>query len=304
MIERHFDYILVIPSIPAGESRLSIPLEIQTDAPFRLCGRGLRVTPPVSTRSQAQVREVRFRYTNEVGNFLAQQPIQSMADFNFAYGQSGVFKPVWPQRTYPPGATISVDVINDSATAITNLQVMFRGKKLYRDGALPNPTYPPNGRGRDFTYQCGKGTPTDAAIVMDVTSAIRQIPLSILADADFVLRAGQLGLSTYDGGGGLYSTIGYTELYVQLFDSDLRPYSNIPIHVDSLFGSAEGTGMTGSLDTSLGNAAPGLLVPEIYLPKNSVLFFNLIRNDAAYTGVADALPVKLNIAWVGQKVYA
>lgn len=300
MIERHHDQILVIPSIPAGGEVRNVPLAIDTDAPFLVRGRGLRVTPPVS-RSQVQVRELRFRYTNQAGAYLAQQPIQTQQDFGQAFGQGGNYRPVYPQQPYPPGGTILVDVINDSGADVTNLQCIFRGVKLFRDGALPAPTYPPKCRALDFTYQTGKGTSQDPALILATTSQLIQQPFNVRSDADFALRAAQAGLWTYDGSG-TYSPIGYTELYVQLFDGNLKPYSNVPIHIDYLFGAAQGTGQ-GTYDFELGNSAPGLFVPEIYLPKNSVLFYNLIRNDAAYTGVTDSLPVRISMAWIGSKVY-
>lgn len=302
MVERHQDYILVIPSIPAGQAAVNIPLNLDTDAPFMLRQRGLRVTPPVATRSQVQVRECRFRYTNQKGTYLAQQPIQTPQDFAFAFGQMGHYRPVYPQIAYAPGSTISVDLYNDSGVDITNAQVIFRGVKLYHDGANPNPTYPSPCRALSFDYQTGKGTATDGPIILDPTSSLYQIPLSIRNDADFVTRGGQAGLWTSDGGGLGYSTDGYTELYVTLMDQNLKPYSNIPIHIDWLFGNA-GPG-TASPGNEFGNAMPGLFFPEIYIPKSQALYFNLFRLDAPYAGVTDNLPVRLSMGWIGSKVYA
>jgi hypothetical protein len=302
MIERHHDYILNVASIPAGGSIQSYPLTIDADAPFCARGRGLHIAPPTSTRSQSNVQLLRFRFKNAKGEDLAQIPVQTPADFAGAYGVNGIYRPIYPQQVYPPGGNILVDVFNDGPTAITNLQVIFRGVKLFRDGAIPNPTYPQTCVPRDYTYQTGKGTPTDAQIVLATTSSLRQIPLLIQADADFVLRAGQVGLWTSSGASGTYSPFGYTELFVQLFDRSLKPYSNLPIHIDWLFGNAGGTTLPGF--TKLGNAAPGLLVPEIYLPKSTALYFDLFRTDSAYTGVTDSLPVRLSMAWIGSKIYS
>ena len=307
MIERHHDYILNIPSLPAGESILNTPLQIDNDAPFLVRGRGLHIAPPPNTRNQANVNNLLFRYKNAAGNYLAPQPIQAPADFWNAFGQGGHYRPVRPQQPYPPGGTIAVDVVNNGPD-ITNLQVIFRGVKLYQPGSIAAPTYPPNMTKRpplDFTYQTGKGTATDAAIVLNpsgVGSTVTQAPLIILNDADFVLRGLQAGLWTSSGDGGLYSTYGYTELYVQLFDQQLKPYSNVPIHIDWLFGNAGGTQLPSF--TALGNAAPGLIVPEIYIPRNQALYFNLQRQDAPYVPFTDDLPVRLSMAWIGSKIYA
>ncbi len=299
MIERHQDYILEIPSLPSGKSVQSLPLPLDTDAPFLARARGLHIAPPTSTRSQANVRQLRFRYKNQAGEYLANQPVQTPADFALAFGQNGLYRPIYPQQPYPPGSVIEVDVFNDGPD-ITNLQVIFRGVKLFRDGALPNPTYPSQCRAFDFTYQTGKGTPTDAALILDTTSELRQQVLNIKSDADFVLRAGQAGLWTSSGLSGTYSTNGYTELYVRLYDQDFKAFSNVPIHIDWLFGNAGGTQLPGF--TALGNSAPGLFYPEIYLPKNSTMYFDLFRRDAPYVGVTDALPVRISMAWIGSKV--
>ena len=305
MIERHQDYILNVASIPAGQSIVNYPLPIETDAPFLARGRGLHIAPPPATRSQGDVFNLRFRFRNAAGEYLSSAPIQAAQDFAFAFGQNAQYRPIYPQQVYPPGGNIVVDVYNDGLDDITNLQVIFRGVKLYKDGQIPAPTYPAQCRVMDFTYQTGKGTPTDAALILQPSgdgSELRQIPLVIQADADFVLRAGQAGLWTSSGAGGTYSTFGYTELFVQLFDGDLKPYSNAPIHIDWLFGNAGGSALPGF--RALGNAAPGLFVPEIYLPKSHVLYFDLFRRDAPYVGVTDALPVRLAMAWIGSKVYA
>jgi hypothetical protein len=306
MIERHQDYILTLPSLPSGASALSVPLTLDFDAPFAVRGRGIHIPPPPNTRNQSGVNSLLFRYKNAAGNYLAPQAIQAPADFWNAFGQNGHYRPVWPQQPYPPGGTISVDVINNGPD-ITNLQVIFRGVKLFQPGSIAALTYPPDMTKRppiDFTYQTGKGTPNDPAIVLSPSGAgstVLQAPLRIQADADFVLRGLQAGLWTSSGDGGLYSTNGYTELYVQLFDAQLKPYSNVPIHIDWLFGNAGGSGLP--TFTALGNAAPGLLVPEIYIPRNSALYFNLIRQDGPYVAFTDDLPVRLSMAWIGSKVY-
>ena len=56
--------------------------------------------------------------------------------------------------------------------------------------------------------------------------------------------------------------------------------------------------------TALGNAAPGLVVPEIYIPRNQALYFDLQRLDAPYVAYTDDLPIRLSMAWIGSKIYA
>lgn len=302
MIERHQDYILQIDSLAAGASVQSLPLPLDTDAPFALRARGIHIAPPTSTRSQALVQQLRFRYKNAAGEYLSTIPVQTPQDFALAFGQKGQYRPVYPQQVYPPGGAIEVDLFNDSATDITNIQVIFRGVKLFRDGSIPAPTYPDSCRALDFTYQSGKGTSTDAPLILSTAGSLFQQPFNVKSDADFVCRAAQAGLWTTSGDGGLYSTNGYTELFIQLFDANFKSYSNLPIHIDWLMGNAGGTQLPGL--TALGNSAPGLFFPEIYIPKNQALYFSLFRRDTPYVGVTDALPVRIAIAWVGSKVYA
>lgn len=298
MTERHHDYVLNIASLPSGTSVQSFPLPLDTDAPFALRRRGIHIAPPTGTRSQANVNLLRFRYKNAAGEYLAQLPIQASQDFWQAFGQNGQYRAVYPEQLYPPGGVIEVDVFNDGPD-ITNLQIIFGGSKLFRDGAIPALTYPSPCRALDFTYQSGKGTSTDAPLILATTSQLTQMPFNVQSDADFVLRGGQAGLWS-SAGDGTYSPFGYTELFIQLFDENLKAYSNAPIHIDWLFGNAGGTELG---FRSLGNSAPGLIVPEIYIRKNGALYFNLTRNDAAYVGVTDALSVRLAIAWIGSKVY-
>lgn len=302
MIERHQDYILQIPSIAPGQTINPATLILDTDAPFLCRAVGLHFSPPPATRTQTDIQSCLFSFRNQAGADLTQFPIQTPQYFGLAFGQNGQYKPVWPQQPYPPGGLIQAVFTNNSADTLTNLQLIFRGVKLFADGTIPNPTYPARFRPIDFTYQTGKGTQTDLALILATTDTRYQLPLQINGDADFVLRAGQAGLWDSTGSGGAYSTFGYTELYIQLMDSTLKPYSNLPIHIDWLFGNGGGSDLPSF--TKLGNSAPGLIVPEIYLPKNSMMYYNLYRQDAAYVGVTDALPVRVSLAWIGSKVYA
>ena len=302
MQERHQDYILQVPLIPAGTAILNYPLQLDTDAPFCARGRGLHIAPRPATRNQSDVLTCHFSYKNAAGEDLMQAPIQTPQDFAFAFGQGGNYRPIYPQQVYPPGGQIIVSLYNDGGNDLTNVQIIFRGVKLYQDGALPNPTYPPNCRALEFTYQTGKGTPTDGSLILPTSGILRQIPFVVQADADFVVRALQAGLWTSGSDGGIYSTFGYTELYVMLYDGSKKPYSNVPIHIDWLFGNAGGSALPSFV--SLGNAAPGLPVPEIYVPKNQALYFDLFRQDAPYVGVTDALPVRISMAWIGSKIYS
>lgn len=299
MIERHQDYSVTIPSLPDGESVLSYPLPIENDAPFLARARGIYIRPNLETRAQTAVNGLRFRYKNGAGAYTAQAALQTPQDFWSAFGQNANYRPIRPQQPYAPGSTTEFDLINESGEDLFDVQVIFRGVKLFRDGAFPNYTYPADMRALDFTYQTGKGTPQDPAIVLNTVQTLLQLPLNIRNDADFVLRAGLAGNWARDTGG-VYSPIGYTNLKILLMDQNLKPYSNQPMPIDWVLGNSSGL----SFPSLPGPAAPGCFFPEIYLPKNSILFYNLYRDDTLFVAAADALPVRLAMAWIGSKVYA
>lgn len=305
MVERHFDYMFVVPSIPSGGYIEGVPFQLDGDAPFSCRGLGLRITPPVDSREQTNLLSTRINWTNRTGAYLAQDAVPSIQFFAGAWGQGGRFRPVRPQQPYPPNGVIRVDLFNDSGQDLTNVQFMFRGTKLYADGIVSSYTYPQNVvRTQDFTYQSGKDTNQDPAIILPTVGDSGRRVLQINGDADFVLRGGLAGLWTSSGNGGQFSTTGYTEVYAQISDNRQMPYSNVPIHVDWLFGGNLGSMSVNYTPGLSGPAAPGLFVPEIYLPRNQTMYYQLTRNDAAYTGVVDNLPVRMSIAWVGTKVYA
>lgn len=305
MVERFYIYNFVVPTIPAGGYLKGYPFKLEGDAPFQCRGLGLRITPPVASREQTNLWSTRYNFTNRTGAYLAQEAVPSIQFFAGAWGQGGRYRPVRPQQPYPPAGVINVDLFNDSGQELTNVQFLFAGTKFYEDGIVGNPTYPQKVvRTQSFDYQSGKGSEGDQALILTTTDDTGKRVLRINGDADFVLRGGTAGLWTSSGDGGLYSTTGYTELYAQIFDNRQMPYSNAPIHVDWLFGGGLGNMSVNYSGGLSGPAAPGLFVPEIYLQRNNILYYQLTRNDAAYTGVVDALPVRMSIAWNGTKVYA
>ena len=304
MIERHQDYILTIPSLLAGQTLSPATLgPLDLDAPFLCRGVGLHMVPVAPSRLQTDNKSISIRIKNQAGGDLSQVLVPAPQFFNAAYGQNGMYRPVWPQLPYPPGGTIQIEITNGTAHTLTNTQVIFRGVKLFPDGAIPNPTYPAQCRALDFSYQSGKGTQVDPAIVLQSNDAIYRRIFQVDGDADFVLRGGFAG-NWSSVGSGTYSAFGYTELYIQLMDATLKPYSNAPIHIDWLFGNAGGQFIAGGPQLVLGNSAPGLLIPELYMPKNTTIFFDLFRQDGPYVTATDALPVRLSIAWVGSKIYS
>jgi hypothetical protein len=112
-------------------------------------------------------------------------------------------------------------------------------------------------------------------------------------DADYVVRGGQADL------GGAF------EVFITVRDEDEKPYSNDAVHLDVLFGSSN---MGPAFDVGGAAVAPigggpnsqGLFFPELYVPKNHVLYFDVSRDDAFAAGAAVAT---VSIPFTGQKVF-
>ena len=166
------------------------------------------------------------------------------------------------------------------------------------------------------------------------------IPLTIQNDADFALRSLQAGIYGFPAASPTYGTYFYMELFMLLMDQNQKPYMNAPVHIDWLCGGGSRSVVTTGVDpvfylpnntqsifTSLpgdtsgiipgqvpltGNWHPGLIYPEIYIPANQQLYYNLSRNDSSFTtayedggGTAVIVPpdVNLHIAFTGSKVF-
>jgi hypothetical protein len=206
---------------------------------------------------------------------------------------------------YPAGGVIVCDIGNDTGEAITDAQLLFRGQKVFRDGAVYAPTYPPRISPLPFVYQ---------TIISGVglTETRRDNQLRIKKDADFVLRYGvcdpfQLGVDGEAVGNApnILSTLGsigkITEVYVTLRDESRKGYSNQPIHVNDLFGQGipfPATPAPGSNDDQV-LFFPTLYTPEIYIPADHSLYFDIVRDESD----AEMTAVDLWFRWGGIKAF-
>lgn len=284
MIERHQDYILTVSSVPTSGVQ-QVPLILDTDAPF-----ALRL---VRSRN---IGLSGWRYTTPSqayqSNALRTDWIVPVASGENAFCSRGSLN--YNQLVYSPGATILVDIGNNTGAPITNAQLLFRGSKLYKEGSLWVPTYPPKMAVRPAVYQ---------VIVpsVGVSSTILNNQLTIKNDADFVWRAGVCDAFslTADAPSSAYQ---FTNLYVTIRDEQYKGFSNAPIHVNDLFGQGLPTplgGGTGQDDQVL--FMPGLMTPEIYIPRKHNMYFDITRSDADIEGMGT---VDLYFRFIGMKVFA
>lgn len=290
MIERHQDYQLSFPTVPPGGLQ-NVPLQLDSDAPFLL-----RL---VKTRNLAG-NGFRFRTARD-----AYQSSQLRTDY--LDNGLGVLTPgqgviIYPEEVYPVNGTIVVDVGNATQAPLSNVRVLFRGSKIYQDAALAVSTYPARLSDLPYTY------PVVIANV-PVTGSSKRVPglncaalltniLSIKADgrADFVVRylAADPFKLRIDGGVNPPPQQ-FTEVYVQLMDESRKYYSNEPIHIDDLFGRGSPLAASSTPNRFL----PGLLTPEIYLPNQGALYFDVYRDDSA---LLNQFPVDIHFRFQGARV--
>lgn len=295
MIERHHDYQLSVTTVPPG-GLIDVPLQLDTDAPFalrlvrsrQLGASGWRFRTP---RDQYQSTQLRTDLVPSGTGGLTP-------------GQGSV---IYPQLVYPVNGTIVVDIGNNTGAPLTNVRILFRGSKLFPDGALPVATYPPKLSMLPFTYQVVAPnvpvTGTSNAVPGLNCSATLNNIFNVRSDADFVARylAADPFALTVDGGPTPFPQ-SFTECYVRLMDESRKPYSNEPIHIDDLFSQGSPwVGQPPEMSNNLLNAfLPGLLTPEIYLQKEQALYFDIFRDDSAFE---NQFPVNIYFRFQGAKVF-
>jgi hypothetical protein len=286
MIERHQDYLLSIPTLPVG-GLIQVPLNLDTDAPFALRlvksrNIGLNGWNFTDPRRAYQSNALRTDWITPVN------PGQS------SYPSRGAV--IYEEMVYPPGGVITVDIGNTTGQPISNASLLFRGSKLFKDGTLWNPTYPERMAVLPAVYQ---------VIVpkVPVVGSLRDNQLTILNDADFIYRWGVCDAFTVGVVGGSVPTAAqfkFQNVTVQLRDEARKPYSNAPINANDLFGQGLPTPEGAGTDDDQVLFTPGLMTPEIYLPRRHSMYFDVYRNDVSLAG---AVPVDLYFRFGGMKVF-
>jgi len=292
MIQRHQDYQLSIPSLPAG-GLFDVPLQLDSDAPFAL--------RRIKTRNLGSLGQG-FRFRTPKDRYQSTTYVTDYTD-----GQPTTGKLIYPQMIYPPNASIIVDIENNTGETITNARVLFRGSKYYQDGSLPIASYPPKLSTLPGTLQVPvlqiPVTGSSHAVPGLNTAAVLNNILNIGTDADFAIRylAADPFAIAIDGGVNPPPQV-FNEMYVLLRDESKKGYSNEPIHVDDLFGQlAPATTANNESNRFL----PGVLTPEIYLQRTQALYFDVFRDDSAMLalGLGMPFPVDVYFRFQGAKVF-
>lgn len=304
MIERHQDYQLTIPVVPPGGLG-EVPLQLDTDAMFSL--RAVRSRNLGASGFRFQTADKRW-----TSNALRTDWVQPTAPGGVARPQRGGL-PVYPELLYGTGTQIVCQVGNNTGETLTDVKLLFRGSKWFNDGALIAPTYPPVFSTLDFIYPLVVMVPP--ATSPTSPGVVREIPLKIDRDADYVIRYGVAdpGALGVEGGpvvGTIMNSTGqpinpilyaYQNVYVVLRDESRKAYSNEPIHINDVFGQGRPKASIndGGQDDPVG-FLPGLFTPEIYVQAEHSLYVDVYRFD--YAPGSQVLPIQIRFG--GAKVFA
>jgi hypothetical protein len=295
MQERHQDYVWTFPTLPVGQPQL-IPFRFDSDADFSLRSLAARI-PYDAAGTQTALASVAVAWSGPTQDYRQQLVVPVGVGLVPAglmlgayFGQYGNPMPVYPEVRFPANGTTWIQVVNNGPAPLVGLQVFYRGVKLFKPGARSSYTYPAKMRALPYSYPV-------LVSQLAVTDLRQNQVFRVASNGDFVLRAGQAGRS--------FAPPTY-EVFLTLRDADGYPYSNAPVHVDVLFGQSQGraaypVGPVPLLVAPVGPGAsqPGLIYPEIYLPQDHVLLYDIARNDGAYVGaVAADFPFNL----MGSKV--
>lgn len=302
---RHFDYVLGpnqdarLASVATGTTLTELVLQMDNDAPFVLTGRAVRRSydaafglggaaavgmPGLATRWTGPNRD--YRSSGGRPSYV-RESLQSAF-----YGMFGNPKPIVPGILYPPGSVLMLDLTYTGALTMKNLTFYFRGYKLYPADTVPAYTYPRRMATLPFAYPV-------PVVSLGINETRRNQLFTVKTDADFVVRGGQSFTPNF--------TAKLAEVAIILRDFNKQPYSSDFVPLDVLFGTAP-TAFQVSLGTAFlkpafgtGPGAPGLFYPEIYVPKNHQLLYDIQRTDGTILSADSAQSFTFNL--IGSKVF-
>ena len=254
------------PSLVSGLVQNAQQLKTDSDAPFRLTAIALSVLSSTGVPQAAAGNiGVTIRFYRPDGSTGLQKHILSAQAVNpydaAAVNGAGAMQapyfslptPVNPNILFPAGSIISFDYAALAGITTGTVRVIFMGTKLGSPGQFWNGAYPAKVTTKrpffGYTLQLSTG----------VLPLLDQ-PLQIQHDADFVL---QTAVQTSYPVAAL-SPVGLLRgLGLKMKDWNGKYYMNdyVPLEL-----------IVGGFDYS---QTPGIIYPEIYVPKNQALYFDL-----------------------------
>lgn len=251
------------PSLIDGFSSFSLALQTDSDAPFRMFGIAFYVFDAAGNPQGAAGNiDVLVEYTRPDGTTFYQRhqiPAQALQPFDgqAVTGAGGETAPYYsyfsrlsPNQLYPPKTTVTFDFSNTPTTATSRVYAVLIGTKIYRPGMVWSPQYPAKYSALPFDY----------AVQIPVTALpVLNYPFTVNPDADFVF---QKGAQTDQPAAALTPVAQAKGLGIILRDVWGKAFMNDYIPVELIFG----------FDNSQN---PGLVYPEIYIPRQQQLFIDL-----------------------------
>ncbi len=260
----HFDYLLKMGAISNGQTVIK-ELLIQAGAPFCLRGIGgykIQDGPVVTPLVNGFVA-----ISDSRDAYLMNQTIGISGDWPRG-GQNALYEPVYQQVIFGPGSSMNVQLTNSSGADWADARLVFRGTKLYYRDRLQLVSYP----------RCYQALPYEQSLTFAIAAnqTLNDQPLYVKG-TDFVFRGAALELNAAARNGNSMA-----DLEFKIRDQEGRPYSNDFIHHNWLFPTAF-------------SQRPGCFYPEIYLPKERVLLFDLKQGGATTADV--------NLAIQGARIF-
>jgi hypothetical protein len=265
-----------------------LTIKIDPDAPFLLTGVVVwNSNPDLGNQFDGQAA---LRFQRPDGRYIQRALTSTNLLFpGNQYNQGltpnvALRSPIRPGVLYPPNSVITLDILGlpTDESVLQLLTIVFCGINLYQAGSIWDPKYPAKWKPR--TYLDNLTIPSYSSFNGPSVNNI----FNVQNDADFVWQA---GVYTDFGAG----TSGDTpiaqlrNLGVIFRDYTYKPYMNayVPIGLVFPFLSAQ---------------APGYLYPEIYIPRNGQMLFDiapLTGNEAPPAGP----PITVVLGLKGMKVY-
>jgi hypothetical protein len=296
----------VLSSVAPGQNIAGLEVTLDKDAPFVMRRRALRVrydTAQTAGFHLQNIPNLMVRFSGQDKHYLQQSHVPQSLDGSF-FGQLGSWKPVYPGVAFPAGGSFVIDVINNSAITLTNLTFYFRGVKLFPWGVRPDYRYPSVMSSLPYYYTIAPFTnsnPFGVIQSLGVTDIRLSQVFTIQDDADYVIRAMASGPVPVN-------QITPFEVFFQLRDFDQKPYSTGWVHLDVYGGVTQnniafddGGGSIQAIGT--GPSIPNVFFPEIYVPRNQSLFYDIMRLDAAFSPTQTPTTIDYPITFIGAKAF-
>jgi hypothetical protein len=298
--ERHQDFVFpaFFPTVGGppplalqpGETVAGLRFQLDADYPFELRSMAARIDYDVVNITQDGLQFISARWSGPNEDYRQEDFVPLNMLLGPYFGQYGNPRPVFPPVRYPRSGIISIDVRNDGPNPVTGFQLFFRGVKLYPLGSFSE-TYPEKQARPPLPFLYPLLVPN---LAVSDPPRLNQ-PFAPENDSDFVFRFGQAGL---------FLSLEIQNVSIVLKDELWKPYSNAPVPASILFGRPllppvfpVGAAFVSAVGP--GASAPGLIVPEIYIPKNHKIWFDVYRDDAA----VGAAPLDYPLTFGGAKVF-